>query len=71
MILRIAKTFLRDYFNMPYFEGGYLNIYLFNNMLQRLKNFFKKNLRTFQNKQSLKQVTLALVNMFGPIYIKV
>jgi hypothetical protein len=38
--LNIARTFLRDYFNMPYFEGGYLNIYLFNNMLQRLNEIF-------------------------------
>ncbi len=62
---------MRDYFNMPYFEGGYSNIYLFNNMSQRLNKFFKNNLRTFQNKRSFKQVTLALVNMFGLIYIKV
>ncbi len=31
-----CKDFLRDYFHMPYFEGGYLNIYLFTNMLQCL-----------------------------------
>lgn len=67
MTLNIARTFLRDFLNMPYFERGYLNIYLFSNMLQRFKN----NLRIFQNKQSLKQATLTLVNMFGPIYIKV